>query len=289
MKTILHPVFWISVLFSLTAPSQQISIHIQGSDTLILLGQKLNQLYQRKQPDVTVRVHGGGVQAAAPLLLRGEIDIAQSAGDSDTEGLKEATAIPVGVEGIVIYVNAANPLNDLTIAQVRAIYLGEVLNWKQLGGPDQRILLYGGESSSGIAPYFQEFVLRGAEAFGYVGKSSTKEMLDLISEHPYSIGFAGVGAAPSVKALRIRATPGSPAVEPTIARIRSLQYPISRHVNWYLSHKPQGAVRAFCEWMFSSQGQLVVESVGLQPLAQEERVAALRKLGVANNQTASAE
>lgn len=275
------------LIFTLFAPfcahAQQATIQVQGPDTLILLGQKLNQLYQRKHPLVSLRVRGGGVQAALPLLFKGEIDIAQAHGMLLADNTRDLLAVPVGVEGIVLYVHESNPISELSVAQVRAIYTGQILNWKQLGGPDQRIVLYGGESTSGIGPFFAESVLHGEESFGYEGKTSTKELLDVIADRPYALGFAGVGYAPHVKALRIRSSAAAPAVEPSIARIRSLQYPISRHIYWYLARRPQGAVRDFCDWVFSSEGQLVVEGVGFQPLAPEERSAGLRKLGLSSN------
>jgi phosphate transport system substrate-binding protein len=275
------------LIWSLTAPlrfwGQQATIQLQGPDTLILLGQKLSQLYQRTHPTVSLRVHGGGVQAALPLLIKGDIDLAQTQGMLPAEDARNLLAVPVGVEGIVLYVHELNPINELSVAQVRAIYTGQILNWKQLGGADQRILLYGGESTSGIGPFFAESVLRGEESFGYEGKNSTKDLLDVIAEHSNAVGFGGVGSAPHVKALRIRSSATTRAVEPTIAMIRSLEYPISRHIYWYLARKPQGAVRDLCDWIFSSEGQLVVEGVGFQPLAPEERSKGLRKLGLSSD------
>jgi phosphate transport system substrate-binding protein len=267
-------------LITLNAFSQQ-TIQVQGPDTLILLGQKLNQLYQRQQPQVAIKVHGGNMRGAVPLLLKGEVDIVQSRGALPPEASRpDVLGVPIGAEGIVIYVNEANPVNELTVAQVRSIYTGEIVNWKQLGGPDQRILLYGGESTSGVEQYFLDAVLRGSEPFGYEGKTSTKELLEVVAAHPSGIGFASVGSAPHVKALHIRATSGSVAVEPSIANIRSLKYPISRYLYWYFARRPEGTLRDFCGWVFSSQGQLVVEGVGFQPLAPEDRLAGLRKLGV---------
>jgi len=283
MKQLLLLVLGMSLFAPLCSYPQQTTIQLQGPDTLILLGQKLGQLYQRNHPSVTLRVHGGGVHATLPSLTSGEIDIAQGHGMLGAANARDLLAVPVGAEGIVLYVHESNPIRELTVAQVRAIYTGQILNWKQLGGLEERILLYGGESTSGIVPFFADAVLRGEDSLGYEGKTSTKDLLDVISRRTNAIGFAGAGFAPHVKALRIRSSPGTTAVEPTIANIRSLQYPISRHIYWYLARKPQGALRDLCEWILSSEGQLVVEGVGFQPLAPEERSAGLRKLGLTPN------
>ena len=268
------------ILLSYISYAQQSTVHIQGTDTLILLGQNVNRLYQRTQPQISIQVRGGGMKAAIPLLLRHEIQIVQGQGELPEEVTRELLHVPIGTEGIMVYVHDSNPVNELSITQLRSIYLGEITNWKQLGGPDKRITLYGGETTTGGIAYFQEFVLRGEESFGFWGKNSTKELLDVISGDANAIGFGGPGSAVHVKALRIRAAAGLPAVEATITNIRSRTYPISRYVFWYFAGKPQGATRKFCEWAFSPQGQLLIESIGVQPLFPEDRMAALRKLGI---------
>jgi phosphate transport system substrate-binding protein len=277
--------FVLALLFVLPsgAYAQQKTIEVQGPYTLILLGQRLNQLYQRQQPLVNVRVHSGNIRTALSSLHAGEIDIAQAQGSLGADEVRGLVAVPVGVEGIVFYVHESNPLSELTIAQLRGIYTGQILNWKQLGGPDQRILLYGGESTTGIGSFFSESVLRGDDTFGYENRASTKALLETIVRNPSGIGFASLDFAPHVKILRIRASDVEPAVDPSFVNIRSLKYPVARYVYWYFSRKPQGALKDFCHWIFSSEGQLVVESVGFQPLMPEQRAASLRKLGIAED------
>jgi phosphate transport system substrate-binding protein len=283
MKRVGSILLCVGLMFCASSYAQQNTIHIQGENTLLVLGQHLNELYQRKQPNVTIRVHGGGMEPALSLLSKGEIQIAQAHRHVSSEASHGLVAVPVGIEGIVIYVHESNPVNELSLAQVRSIYLGEVTNWKQVGGRDQRIGLYAGESHTGVIPYFEEYVLRGSEPFGFWGKNSTKDLLDTIAQTPNAMGYSSVGSSPHVKALRIKPAADSPAVEPSIANIRSGQYPISRRIYWYLAHKPQGAVKDFCEWVFSSQGQLVVESIGFQPLTPEERAASMRNLGISSS------
>ena len=263
------------------------NVELRGPDTLILFGQKINQLYQQKQPRTTIRVHGGGAESAVGQLLKGQTDIAQSHGELRPELSKGLVAIPIGVEAIVFYVNVSNPVNELSVAQVRGIYTGEILNWKQLGGPDRRIAIYGGESTSSMNPYFAESILRGDTSFSYMGKSSTKDLLDMVASNPDAIGFAGLGFSAGVKPLRIRVGAGSKAIDPTFDTIRSLDYPIARYIYWYMAHQPRAGVRDFCEWMLSSQGQLLVEGVGFQPLPMEKRLLARQLLGLPAVATAS--
>ena len=252
-------------------------IRIVGADTLILLGQRWSQGFHLKQPNISIQVQGGGAANGLKTLAAGRAQIVQS--EKNLPGAQEIR-IPIGIQGIAVYVNRSNPINELTLAQLRAIYVGEITNWKELGGPNQRILLYAGDSNTDTDAYFQEAVLRNAEPYPYVGLNSAKELVDQISNHAEAIGYSSVYPNNRTKVLRIKAAEIGSAVEATIETIRQRQYPISRYIYWYLSSKPTGKVKAFCEWALSNEGQLVVESVGFEPLPQADRVADLRKLDV---------
>lgn len=260
--------------------SAQQKANISGSDTLILLGQRLSQLYRRDHPDFQMTIRGGGETQALSALPSGDVNIVQAGGalGSRANGL---FTFPVGVQGLVVYVNKTNPINELTVAQVREIFLGKITNWRPLGGADRAIALYAGESSTGNLDFFQQFVLNGEEPYPFVGKSSAKELLDVIAGDVNAIGYSSFAQNPQVKALRIKAGAASVAVEPTIANIRSRQYPISRPIYWLLARKPSQGLNTFCQWVLSSEGQLVVESVGFEPVSVESRNKELARLSSA--------
>jgi ABC-type phosphate transport system substrate-binding protein len=83
--------------------------------------------------------------------------------------------------------------------------------------------------------------------------------------------------------LKIRADKASAAVDPSATNIRSRVYPISRYVYWYVPVNANSAVKAFCAWSLSSEGQLVVESVGFQPLMPADRLEGLNRLNIAKS------
>src|SRR5262249_47898633 len=112
-------------LLGVGAHAQQKTIDVQGPYTLILLGQRLNQLYQRQQPSVNVRVHSGNVRSALSSLRAGEVDIAQAQGSLAADEVRGLVAVPVGVEDIVFYVHESNPLSELSVPQLRGIYTGQ--------------------------------------------------------------------------------------------------------------------------------------------------------------------
>ncbi len=261
------------LLVSIIAGAQE-KIRIGGSDTLILLGQRFEQQYTIHHA-ARFNVVGGGVSTAKDALADGRLDIVQAEGTPSGP-----ISFPIGVQAIVIYVNKANPVAALTIAQVRSIFLGETTNWKQLGGPDKPIVLYAGESSTGMETYFDEAVLRGQEPYPFTGKANTHDLLEALANDPAGIGYGSLGVGAGVHTIGIKLGAASVAVEPDSTSIRNRTYPISRYVYWTVGQKPGGALQTFCAWVFSSEGQLVVEGVGFQPLLPDQRKQGLAKLGV---------
>jgi phosphate transport system substrate-binding protein len=257
------------------AAAQQ-EIRIQGSDTLIYVAQRFAAIYQRRSAATSVVVRGGGVAAAISALSSGRADVVQFE-ESNLQG-RGLLSFPIAVQAIVVYVNQANPVEALTLGQLRSIFLGQITNWRQVGGPNLTIHLYAGESSTGTLAYFQNSLLGGREPYPFVGKANTKDLLEEIAAHPEAIGYGSQASAPRARALAIKAAPGSPAIEPTPNSIRSRRYPIARFVSWAVSPRSSYALKQLCTWVLSSEGQLVVESVGFEPLTPEDRASGLVKL-----------
>jgi len=247
------------------ASGQQISIG--GTDTLIYLGQRFAAIYAQTAPDTHISIRGGTAGSAVSALTAGQTDLAQFEGSHTQSNSAEISYFPVGVQAIVVYVNQSNPVRELTLGQLRSIFNGDVTNWKSLGGPDLTISLYAGESSTGTLAYFQESVLHGEDPYPFVGKSNTK-----------AIGYGSLASAPGVRALGLKRGPASLAVDPTEEAIRSREYPFTRQVSWAVRRQHSQAVDAFCRWALSSEGQMVVESVGFEPLLPADRTSALAAL-----------
>jgi phosphate transport system substrate-binding protein len=266
------------VLSPLCIASTQQQLSIRGSDTLIYLGQRFAAMYARSSPDTRIVVQGGGSETALNAVLAKQADVAQFEGEPPTSGSSNLVSFRAGVQAVVIYVNESNPVRELTLGQVRSIFLGEITNWKALGGPDATILLYAGESTTGILAYFQDSILHGKEPYPFVGKSNAMELLGEIASHPQAIGYGSLASARGVRAVGIKFGPTSVAVQPTGDTIRSRQYPIARYVSWAVPRRRDSALDALCHWVLSSEGQLVVEAAGFEPLLPAERTHALAKL-----------
>ncbi|TXH26663.1 MAG: phosphate ABC transporter substrate-binding protein, partial [Elusimicrobia bacterium] len=144
------------------------AVTIKGSDTLVILNQRWAERYMATHGKAIVQVTGGGSGTGIAALLSGSTDICASSRpmkEKERVALKTKTGrdpveIAVAKDGIAVYLNTANPLAALTTEQVALVYRGKITNWKELGGPDQKIILYSRENNSGTYEFFKEHVLK---------------------------------------------------------------------------------------------------------------------------------
>src|SRR5436190_16926869 len=117
---------------------------VKGSDTMVVLGQRWAEEYMKAHPSTEIQVTGGGSGTGIAALINGTTDICQSSRpmkDAERAQMQKKFGhapeeILVARDGLSVYLNAANPISQLTLAQVKSIYTGSVRNWKALGGPD---------------------------------------------------------------------------------------------------------------------------------------------------------
>jgi phosphate transport system substrate-binding protein len=154
---------------------------------------------------------------------------------------------------------------------LRSIFRGDIVNWKELDGPDMRINPYGADNTTGLLNFFTQMVLKGEDSDSFVGKANTKAMLDMISTDRGAIGFGIYTPDPRVGIVALKAGAMSHAVLPAIQNFRARAYPLTRQITWAVSRDASPAVKSFCSWVLSREGQLVVEAAGFQPLLPAER------------------
>src|SRR6185503_19301100 len=138
-------------LFGCPAPAERQTITIKGSDTLLQVGQRWAELYMKAHPDVTIQVTGGGSGTGIAALIDGTTDICQASRamkQEEKDKLKanknvEAVETPVALDALAIYVNKENPVTALTLEQAQKVFLGEITDWKDVGGKPGKIVLYG--------------------------------------------------------------------------------------------------------------------------------------------------
>ena len=161
-------------------------------------------------------------------------------------------------------------MTKLTIPQIRAIYQGDLVNWKELGGPEKEIVIYSRENNSGTYAYFKEHVLLN-EDFAPECQTlpGTASVINAVSKDPASIGYGGIGYSSGVKPLSVALTDSSGYFEPTEANVDSGRYPLSRNLFWYTAGEPTGEIKALVDWVLSPEGQKIVSDVGYYPLTKK--------------------
>jgi phosphate transport system substrate-binding protein len=251
------------------------TITVKGSDTMVILAQRWAENYMANHTDLSVVVSGGGSGVGISALINGTTDICNASRpmkEAEHEKLREkygtpGVEIPVARDGITLYANEENPVKELSLEQIGEIFTGVIKNWKEVGGAEAKINLYGRENSSGTYAYFQEDVLKGKDYSPLVQSlSGTAEIVNAVAKDRWGVGYGGVAYARGVKRILVRKDARSPAYEATPATIASGKYPISRYLYIYLRTRPTGDIKAFIDWILSRNGQAVVKDVGYFPV-----------------------
>ncbi|HMK36185.1 MAG TPA: PstS family phosphate ABC transporter substrate-binding protein [Desulfomonilaceae bacterium] len=232
------------------------SVRVRGSESMARLADGFAQDFMKDHPQSSVIV-SGGMDAGFQALFNKECEVAMASRKIKAEEKEEAVKKGLDLEekivgwgGIVILAHPSNPLNELTVDQVRKIFTGETSNWSQVGGPNEAIaVLAVGENRPGTIEFFTEQVLKAPIAQGAVSKKHFRSIIAAASEQPNATGYARVrnmedlkekGLESKVKALAIKKTENSPAVMPTRETVNNGSYPITRPYYMYMDRKTAG-------------------------------------------------
>jgi phosphate transport system substrate-binding protein len=272
--------FVLSILsagFAMSVSSQALAgeITVKGSDTMVVLGQRWAETYMASHKDTGIQVTGGGSGTGISALINGTTDICQASramSASEKEKLRDrynsvGVEIPVARDGLSVYVNASNPLTEIAMDKLKLIFTGKVTNWKELGGPDAKIVVYSRENSSGTYVFFKEHVLQNADyTVRAQSMPGTAAVVNAVAKEKFGIGYGGAAFAKGIKVLNIKKDASSPAVTPNLAHVTDGSYPLSRPLFFYLRNKPAGEIANFVTWVLSDAGQAVVSKVGYYPV-----------------------
>ena len=196
---------------------------------------------------------GKGLKAA----LAGEVSVAGVSRSLTQDELAQKPYFKIiGYDALGVFVNAANPVKVLTKTQLKAIYSGQVTNWKALGGPDLAIVACSEKLNSGRATVdaFKNRVLDG-KSYGPV-----KE-LDDASDCVKFVATSKGAVAPASLAYAIQGTRALPVdgIKPTDDDVRAGTYALARPLLLVTKSPPQGALKQFFDFMLSVEGQKFVD------------------------------
>jgi phosphate transport system substrate-binding protein len=247
------------------------TITIKGSDTMVQLAQRWAEAFMGADKEVSVQVTGGGSGTGVSALINGTTDICMSSRpmkDKEKEQMLakyKSTGVEVTVarDGLTVYLHESNPIKELTMEQLKKIYLGEITNWKEVGGKDETILLYSRENNSGTYVFFKEHVLENKDfAQNAQTLPGTAAVVNAITKDPNGIGYGGAGYSKGIKECAIKKDDASPALLPVKENIDNNSYALSRGLYFYLKGAPEGKMKNLIDWILSPTGQEVVSKEG---------------------------
>jgi phosphate transport system substrate-binding protein len=250
-------------------------ITVKGSDTMVILVQRWAESYMGNHKGAVIQVTGGGSGTGIAALINGTTDVCMASRpmkEDERRKLRDrfqtmGNQIAVAKDGLSIYLHESNPIRELSLAQLRSLYTGEVTNWKELGGPDVPVTLYSRENNSGTYVYFKDNVLLGRD---YSPRCQTlpgtAAVVNAVARDRNGIGYGGAAYGRGVREAAVRRDARSPAVLPSAATVKDGSYPITRDLYLYTRTRPAGAVKQFVDWVLSPEGQSLATRVGYFPV-----------------------
>jgi phosphate transport system substrate-binding protein len=264
----------VAIILLASSFAEQSKITVKGSDTMVILAQKWAELYMKKNPSAAIQVTGGGSGVGITALINGTTDICNSSRpmkQTEIEKLKAryntlGVQIPCAKDGITIFLNEANKVQELSLKQLSDIYQGKIRNWKEVGGNDAEIRMYGRENSSGTYTYFHDEVVKADYAASVQSLPGTAAVVNAVKKDVNGIGYGGAAYAVGVKHAKVKKDANSPAFLPTTETIGKGEYPITRFLYMYMRNRPTGETKKYIDWILSQEGQMVVTEVGYFPV-----------------------
>jgi len=247
---------------------------MDGSSALLPLAQTAATQFKAANPDLSITANGGGSGTGLNDVLAGTVDI----GNSDVyanEKLSEADAAKlvdhkVALIGVATIVNSdvAAQVKNLTTAQLKSIFGGQVKNWSAVGGPNEAITIINRPTSSGTRSLYQKWALGGqtsVEGNTSLQTDDSNALLTTVASTKGAIGYVALSYL--VTANSQIGTVQLDGVDPTYANIYSNKYQVWGYEHMYTNGQPKANVKAFLDYMVSSDMVKTIESSGYGVIA----------------------
>lgn len=244
-------------------------IRIKGSDSMLLLVQRLADQYMLQHPGISIDVEGGGSGSGIRSLIDGKIDLCATSRPLSPDEVRQlaqkyqsiGVSILCAKDALNIVVHPSNPVSGLSLRQIVDLFTGAQTNWKDVGGADLPVTLYGRESNSGTFLYFEDHVLLGEKySDASIVEPGARALIDAVAHDSSAIGYSTSVYSGTVKSLAVG------GVLPTPDNIRNGTYPITRYLYFYTVYQPEGEIKRFLDWVVSKEGQRTATVNGYIPL-----------------------
>lgn len=241
------------------------TVTASGSSALLPLAQKAAQYFSGANPDCSVTVNGGGSGQGLQQVADGAVDI----GDSDVfaEEKLDASAASGLVDHKVCTVTMAAVVNkslgvtNLTRDQLVSIFTGKTTNWKDVGGPDVKILLVTRPTSSGTRALFKKWALNGAEEASNAALETDDSgtLMETVQSNQGAIGYVALSYLVNNNKVQAVSIDG---VAPTLKNTYDGTYTVWGYEHMYTKGEGSDAAQAFIQYMMSDEFATHIEEMG---------------------------
>lgn len=234
-----------------------------GSTSVQPYAEVLAEEYMALHPGDEVDIQGGGSAAGITAAQTGTAEIGMSSRAlNDKE--KSLWSVEIAKDGLAVVVNPKNPIQNLTINQIRDIYTDTITDWSQVGGPKSKIHIIAREEGSGTRTSFVDMVMdKTAITPKAIVEDSNGAVRELVADDPGAIGFISLGlVTEKVKAIQLG------GIAATRENIMNGSYRLSRPFLFVAKGEPEGLTKQFIDFTLSPEGQKLLSNEGLIPSAE---------------------
>jgi phosphate transport system substrate-binding protein len=237
---------------------QRAGITVAGSTSVEPFAELLAEEYMRHHPKSHIYVQGGGSTAGIEAVRSRAADIGMSSRSLLGEE-KNLYTVTIARDAIAVIVHPENPVNDLSLTQVRQVFSGKIRNWREIGGRSHPIVLVTREEGSGTREAFQKMVMEKEEvSLESLVQDSNGAIRQVVASDPNAVGYISLGLVnEKVKALKIS------SVEPNLKNIVNRRYKLVRPFLFVFIRRPEGEANSFLEFVLSSEAQELLAKEGL--------------------------
>lgn len=245
---------------------------VRGSQSMRWLMRQLADRYAIRHPGRDVEVHATGTGKGIAALAEGKADVAGATrlmSASERMRLGESVSeMPLAAEAAVVFVHPSNPIDTLSVDQIRAIFTGSVRFWSELGGPRERIAVIDRIDTDGthdVHDFFRAVALRGSPFASHAEqRQHSYQIVNAVGVNPFAIGYARANDIDPkvVRVIRIATSSGT-AIAYSEDAVRRGEYPLARRFIFYSVGGDSGRVHDFLAWCRTDEAATLIRRGGL--------------------------
>ena len=238
------------------------SINAGGSTSVEKAAKTALEEFVALNPNVTFEYDATGSSTGIKNVKDGTYKLgfaSRELKDDEKKGIEYKT---VALDGIALAIHPSNGVKNLTLEQVKGIYTGEITNWSELGGSDADIVVVSRENGSGTRSAFEEIIGVGDMLTEKaIIKSGNGEVASYVAGEPNAIGYTSFVTLESnldkISGVNVE------DVEPSVENVQNGTYKLSRpFIMVYDTNKVNDAEKAFIDFLFTEEGQDLMEEAG---------------------------